>query len=248
MLGKSPAWPDRGGACSGYLVTEGDFSLLLDCGTGVLAELRRVQDYLDLDAIVISHLHADHVLDLIPFSFALTLSPRASTATRRLPLHGPPDSGELFRRLGGCFGDPERIEDAFRVEEYDPPADLTVGPFTVRFQEVPHYTRSFAVEIGLDGRRFTYGADSAPNDALVEFATGTDLLAVEGTLRQREPSGRRGHMTPREAGETGRRANARRLLVTHFSDELDRDWIRSEATAGFGAEVELAAAGAAYVV
>ena len=60
VLGKSPSWQDAAGACSGYLVEEGDFTLLLDCGNGVFSKLRRHCDYVDVDAVLITHLHADH--------------------------------------------------------------------------------------------------------------------------------------------------------------------------------------------
>ena len=76
VLGKSPSWQDAGGACSGYLIEEGDTAVLLDCGNGVFSKLRRYRDYVDVDAVVLSHLHADHFLDLVPFSYALTYAPR----------------------------------------------------------------------------------------------------------------------------------------------------------------------------
>ena len=76
VLGKSPAWQDAGGACSGYLVEEDGFGLLLDCGNGVFSKLRHYRDYVDVDAVLISHLHADHFLDLVPFSYALSYAPR----------------------------------------------------------------------------------------------------------------------------------------------------------------------------
>ena len=76
VLGKSPAWQDAGGACSGYLVEEDDGCVLLECGNGVFSKLRATRDYLDVDAVVISHMHADHFLDLVPFAYALTYSQR----------------------------------------------------------------------------------------------------------------------------------------------------------------------------
>ena len=76
VLGKSPSWQDAGGACSGYLIEEGDIAVLMDCGNGVFSKLRNYRDYVDVDAVVISHLHADHFLDLVPFSYALTYAPR----------------------------------------------------------------------------------------------------------------------------------------------------------------------------
>ena len=76
VLGKSPAWQDAGGACSGYLVEDGDTTLLLDCGNGVFGKLRERVDYVDVDGVVLSHLHADHFLDLVPYSYALAYAPR----------------------------------------------------------------------------------------------------------------------------------------------------------------------------
>ena len=78
VLGKSPAWEDAGGACSGYLVEEGEYALLLDCGNGVFGKLRERLSYDLVDEVLISHMHADHVLDLVPFAYALTLGPGAT--------------------------------------------------------------------------------------------------------------------------------------------------------------------------
>ncbi len=259
VLGKSPSWQDADGACSGYLVQENGYALLLDCGNGVFAKLRRHRDYIDVDAVVISHLHADHVLDLIPFSYALTYAPRQQpvpvagwpgTANPARPqLHAPHGAAQLFRDVARAWGDEELVERAFTIDEYRPGDELELGALQVRFCEVPHYTRTFAVEVrGANGRRLTYSADCRPNDQLIEFARGTDLLLIEATLPRPERTGMRGHLTPGEAGDHARRAGAKRLVVTHFSDELDPEWIRAEATAGFAGAVELAQEGAEYTV
>src|SRR2546423_6975199 len=76
ILGKSPSWQDAGGACSGYLIEEDGACVVVDCGNGVFSQLRRFRDFQRVDAVVISHLHADHFLDLVPFSYALTHEPR----------------------------------------------------------------------------------------------------------------------------------------------------------------------------
>lgn len=248
ILGKSPSWPDAGGACSGYLVQEDGFSLLLDCGSGVLGKLRAVLDYLDLDALLISHLHADHIIDLVPFSYALRLSPRQADSPRRPPLHAPPGATHEFRRLSGCWKDEKLIENAFALSEYDPAQQLHLGPFTVRFCEVPHYTQTFAIELSAGGRRLTFGADCGPNDALVEFARATDVLIAEASLTEPDTDVPRGHMTPFEAGALGRAAGVRRLMVSHFSDEMGIDWVREEAIRGHRGDVIIAAAGAEHFI
>jgi ribonuclease BN (tRNA processing enzyme) len=259
VLGKSPAWQDAGGACSGYLVEEDEYALLLDCGNGVFSKLRGFRDYVDIDSVIISHLHADHFLDLVPYSYALTYAPRQQpvpvatwpgTETPARPhLHAPLGSGETFRRVAGCWGSEELIEHAFELSEYDGLEDLDLGPFGVRFCEVPHYILTHAVELATStSGRFTFGADCSPNEELVGFAQATDLLLIEATLPRPERTGERGHLTPREAGEHGRRAGARRLVITHISDELDPDWARAEAADGFGAPVEVAHEGAVDTV
>jgi ribonuclease BN (tRNA processing enzyme) len=258
VLGKSPSWQDAAGACSGYLVQEQGASVLLDCGNGVLSKLRRVCDYVDVDAVVISHLHADHFLDLVPYSYALRYAPRQQpvpvagwpgTADPARPrLYLPPGGGEVLRRVVSCWGHEDLIDTAFAVHEYAADDVLSVGRVRVRFCEVPHYVVTFAVELSCNGARFTYGADCRPNDQLVRFATDTDMLLIEATLPRPERDGTRGHLTAHEAGEHGRGAGAHRLVLTHFSDELDPEVIRAEGADGFGGPVDLAADGAVYTV
>jgi len=259
VLGKSPSWQDVNGACSGYLVEEQGFRLLLDCGNGVFAKLRRFVDYIDVDAVVISHLHADHFLDLVPFSYALTYAPRQQPVPvdrwpgtdhpARPVLHAPPGARDCFRRVVGAWGDEDLIENAFALREYDTAEVLQAGPLSVRFQPVPHFVPTNAVEITLaaaGAKRFTFGADSAPCEELCGFARETDLLVIEATLPRPERAGPRGHLTPSEAGEHGRRAGARRLVITHLSDELDAAWAEEEAERAFGGPVEIAREGAVY--
>ena len=259
VLGKSPAWPDAGGACSGYLVQDEDYALLVDCGNGVFSKLRQRCDYIDVDSVLITHLHADHFLDLIPYSYALVYAPRqqpvpvggwpGTDAPARPQLYAPAGAGETFRHIARCWGNEELIQSAFHLREYEPWDELDVGSLQLRFCEVPHYTPTFAVEVrDRSGRRFTFGADCSPNDQLVHFAQDTDLLVIEGTLPRPERTGERGHLTPGEAGDHGRRALARRLVLTHFSDELDPEWVRAEASAAFGGPVELAEEGAVYTL
>jgi ribonuclease BN (tRNA processing enzyme) len=259
VLGKSPAWSDAGGACSGYLIEADGTSLLLDCGNGVFGKLRSRLDYVDVDVVVISHLHADHFLDLVPFSYALSYAPRQQPVPvppwpgtddpARPVLHVPVGAREVFRRIVGAWGSEDLIEKAFDLHEYAPGDVVEAGSMRVRFAEVPHFLRTHAVEISSRTRgRITFGADHRPSPELVEFARDTDLLLIEATLPRPERAGPRGHLTPSEAGEHGRDAGARRVVLTHISDELDAEWAQQEAARTFGAPVELAREGAVYEV
>ena len=249
VLGKSPAWPDAGGACSGYLVQDGDTCLLVDCGSGVFSKLRGTVDYADVDAVVISHLHADHLMDLIPFGTALSFSSRASGRPGPPRLIVPPGACEVLGAITLAVSQPGVLEGAFAMTEYDPADTVSVGPLSIRFQPVPHYVPANAVELcGTSGGRFTFGADHGPTDALNDFAKATDLLFLEATLRQPEPAGPRGHMTAGEAGVVAAGCGAQRLVLTHISDELDPEWAIAEAQRAYDGPVEVAREGAVYVV
>ena len=176
VLGKSPSWQDADGACSGYLVEEGDTAVLLDCGNGVFTKLRRYRDYSTSTRSCISHLHADHFLDLVPFSYALTYAPRQQpvpvdrwpgTDTPARPrLYAPPGARETFRRVVGAWGNEDLIENAFDLREYDAdgrrrgrPAALHASP---RCRTSCRPSRSTVTSSRNGGGRLTYGADSAP--------------------------------------------------------------------------------------
>lgn len=259
MLGKSPSWQDAGGACSGYLVEEAGTCVLIDCGNGVFSKLRRYRDYVDVDAVVVSHLHADHFLDLVPFSYALTYAPRqqpvpvdrwpGTDTPARPTLHAPKGATDVFRRVVGAWGNEDLVENAFDLHEYAPDEVVEVGPLRFGFHEVPHYLPTFAIDVvsSVNGSgRLVYGADSAPNDSLIEFARGAELLLIEATLPRPERGGVRGHLTPGEAGEHGSKAGAKRLVITHLSDEMDELWARREAERTFGGPVTVAREGAVY--
>ena len=251
VLGKSPAWQDADGACSGYLVTEGDTTLLLDCGNGVFGKLRKFVDYVDVDAIVISHHHVYHIIDLIPYGFALKFAPRQQPVPvdrwpgtgnpARPKLFVPPGATGFFNRVSDSWGTGNLLEDAFDTAEHEPEGRLEIGPISISFTEVPHYITTYAMDLtGPDGSRITYGADCCPNPALVELASGTDLLIAESTLPRPERTGVRGHLTPAEAGEHAKLAGAGELILTHISDELDPGWAVEQASSVYEGPVQVA--------
>jgi ribonuclease BN (tRNA processing enzyme) len=258
VLGKSPAWQDAGGACSGYLVEEGDTAVLVDCGNGVFGKLRERIDYVDVDGVLISHLHADHFLDLIPYAYALMYAPRqqpvpvngwpGTDTPARPALHVPPGARRVFRRVVGAWGNEDLIEKAFDMDEYDPSKEVEVGSLQVRFQPVPHFTETYAMAFRSAGGagQLVYAADCSPTSALNGFASPAELMLVEATLPRPERAGSRGHLTPGEAGEQARAAGAKRLLLVHISDELDAAWARDEAAASFGGPVDVAREGDVY--
>ena len=261
VLGKSPSWQDAGGACSGYLVEDAGTRLLVDCGSGVFSQLRSVRDYTTVDAIVVSHMHADHFLDLVPFACALSFAPRqqpvpiagwpGTDRPARPQLWLPPDATELLRAVARSGGQPKLFDRAFDLHEYDLAETLAIGTLRARFQPVPHYVpcNAIALESTDGGGRFVFGADHGPTDALREFAAGADLLVLEASLPFPMPDDlSRGHLTAAEAGEHAAACDAARLVLTHITDELDYDHTLAEAARAYRGPIEIARTGAVYTV
>lgn len=257
VLGKSPSWPDVDGACSGYLVQHEDLTILVDCGNGVFAKMRRFVDYVDIDAVVISHMHADHMLDLVPFAYALTYAPRQQPVPvppwpgtehpARPKLFVPQGGLATLRHIVGSWGDELLVEKAFRAEEYAPDGAFDLGGLQIAFRAVPHFVPTWAIRVvSPQGKIFTYGADHNPDADFTGFAERSDLLFLEATLPRPEREGPRGHLTPGEAGEYAERLEAGRLVLVHISDELDFNWAKAEAQRTFSGPVEVAAEGAVY--
>ena len=250
VLGKSPAWEDAGGACSSYLVEQDDYTLLIDCGNGAFAKLRERISYSRVDQVLVSHIHADHILDLVPFAYALTLGPGASER-RRPQLLLPPAGIEALRALVSIWGSDRLIDAAFTTAEYEPSARLRLGPLDVALHPVPHFTLTHAVELTSPaGGRLVYSADCRAGEQLIVPAAGADLLLAEATLEQADsedtPLEDRGHMSAGEAGALAEAAGVGRLVLTHISDELDPEAALIAARERFDGPVEVAATGSSW--
>jgi ribonuclease BN (tRNA processing enzyme) len=249
VLGASPACPRKGGATSGYLVLHGETSLLVDCGTGVVANLQFYLDYHQLRSIVISHMHADHFFDLIPYRYGLKYAPYHEPW---LPpaLHLPPGGASIFEAVVAPFSEnPDFFAGAFQVNEYDPAASLAVGDLTVRFARARHPMPAYAMRIEGGGRVFAYSSDTAPVENVVTLARDADLFFCESAIQCRSQDAPAGaHSTPGEAGEMARRAGVTRLVLTHVWPQFDERQMLDEASASFGAPVELAREHATYEV
>jgi ribonuclease BN (tRNA processing enzyme) len=233
VLGCSPSWQNTGEACSAYLVDAPGTRLLIDCGNGAFARLREHTDYASIDAIAITHTHGDHMLDLLPFAYALLYSPRALKEGLRKPLLLlPPTAHERIRTIFGLIDRPELLDDAYDVQEYEAAAPVQVGSLVLEFTEVPHFVPTHAVSVRTQaGGRFVFGADHRPCDEILDFARGADLLMLEATLLVPETGVVRGHMTSSEAAAIAQAAGVDRLVLTHMSDELPREDLLAQAVA-----------------
>ena len=221
VIGCSPAWPNAGGAQSGYLV-EGGGRLLLDCGPGVLARLRNGNGgWPAVDAIAITHFHLDHWGDLVPWTFGAAFGPGRDAPKPELWL--PPGGAGRLRALGGQLSFTGQLEHAFALREYRADDAFRAAGFDVTPVPLAHYEElTFGLRVSDGARTVAYSGDTAPTARLAELARDADLFLCEATLAQPEPA-ERGHLTEEEATNAFDESGARRLVVIHRPDELPLD-------------------------
>ena len=218
VIGCSPAWPNAGGAQSGYLV-EGDGRLLLDCGPGVLARLReRDGGWPRLDALAITHFHLDHWGDLVPWIFGASFGPGRNVPKPELWL--PPGGTDRLRGYGKQMAFVDGIDRVFDVREYTESTPFVAAGFTLVALRLDHYSEmTYGFRVSNHSSTLAYSGDTGPSPNLSELARSADIFLCEATLKEPEPA-ERGHLSEDEAVAAFEASGAKRLVVIHRPDEL----------------------------
>ena len=242
ILGCSGTFPGPSGPCSSYLLEADGFRLLLDAGNGSLGPLQARVGLLGVDAVLLSHLHGDHCLDLVAYSYARRYHPDAPLP--RLPVFGPKDTRQ---RLCGAFEDwPE--DGLCQVYDFHDlaPGTRTIGPFSVGMDRVSHPIEAYGFRISADDKSITYSGDTGSSENLDRLAVDADLFLCEASWHDspRNPPGV--HMSGREAGETAARAEARHLVLTHIVPWADPPALLQEAASVYAGPITLAQPGLVF--
>jgi ribonuclease BN (tRNA processing enzyme) len=238
VIGCSPAWPNPGGAHSGYLVESNGTRLLLDCGPGVLASLREREPWPTVDAIVLTHFHLDHCGDLVPWVWGAKYGP-GSPQPAKPALWIPPEGDAALHALAEPFGSAGMFEDVFDVHEYAEGEAFAAGGLEVNALRMEHYNqRSYGLRVSDGERTLAYSGDTGPSDQLTELARDADLFLCEATLLEPNPEGgTRGHLAAREAQAAFEAAGAKRLLLTHRPKERPLEPEFEQVHDGFETEI-----------
>jgi ribonuclease BN (tRNA processing enzyme) len=246
VLGCSGSTPGPDSPASGYLVEADGYRLVLDLGQGTFGALQQHVDPADVDAIIISHVHADHCIDLTGYIVALRYGParlRVREAEGRIPLIGP---AGIRDRIAAAYDPMARKLRLHELFAFSTPASGELGPFALSFAQTNHPVPTSAVRITYGDRNLVYSADTGESDALVSLAHDADLLLCEATFGPDEEYVPDLHLTGRQAGEHAERAGVERLLVTHVPPWCSREVAASEAAKAFDGTVEAAQPGAEY--
>jgi ribonuclease BN (tRNA processing enzyme) len=257
IVGCSGSLSGPDSAASSYLVQapyqDRTFSLLLDCGPGAMGALYRYLDPREVDAIGLSHLHADHCLDLCGYYVAARYSPSAPWPRR--PVYAPADAAtriaqayEVPRSDDSSEGSPT-IAELFDWRTWQP--RQRIGPFIVRTVQVEHPVEAYAIHVQEDvpdGAAMVYSGDTGPIEALVQLANGADLLLVESAFLD-DPDNPPGmHLSGAQAAAIGQAAGVAAIVLTHIPPWYEPDRVLAEATPHFDGPMSLAKPGASWEI
>lgn len=232
VLGADGTYPAPGGACTGFLLTHEGYRMWLDAGHGTFA---RLQQHVDgVDAVFLSHAHADHVVDLYPFFYS-----RMFSDAPPLPIFAPAGTRQ---RLESFVGETvEQFRTVFQWRELEVGDRFDAGPFSVETFGSVHSRVNLTTRIAAEGRILCYSGDTGPNDALIDAARDADVFLCESSWLESD----RGmmdpiHMTASDAGTAAAKADVDRLLLTHLWPRNDRDVAREQASSTFDGALALA--------
>jgi ribonuclease BN (tRNA processing enzyme) len=241
VVGCSGSIPGPDSPASCYLLEEQGFRLLLDLGSGALGPLQRHVPLTGIDAICLSHLHADHCLDLCPLWVAQIYGPGGPRP--RIPVFGPDGTAERLARAYG-FAEEPGMTGAFDFSALQA-GTRQIGPFEITLARMNHPVETYGFRVAATGRVLAYSADTGPTDALTGLAHGADLLLCEASFLDGPGQPANLHLSAKQAGEHAARAGVGQLMLTHLVPWHDRERSRAEAAAVFDGPLTLATSGLA---
>jgi ribonuclease BN (tRNA processing enzyme) len=237
VIGCSGSFPGPDSPASCYLLEAEGFRLVIDMGNGSLGVLQRHAELFGVDAVCLSHLHADHCMDLSSYWVARQYAPDGPRPP--IPVYGPVATADRIAGLSGEKTDSIRarfdVRDLSRTQE--------IGPFRVTTERMNHPVETFGFRVEHAGWTMAYSADTGPTDALVRLAQDADLLLSEASFQDADHNPPDLHLTARQAGEHATRAGARQLVLTHLVPWYDRDLSLAQAAQAYRGPLSAAATG-----
>jgi len=223
VLGNLSPYPTADGGCSSYLIQHDEHNILVDIGSGTLGNLEEVISCHELDAVIISHLHMDHFLDLFPLHYATMIAIQNGLRQEPLKVYLPFSASEELDFIRAKVGD------EFHLQELKEDTKLQFGELEFSFHSTTHSKECLGIKATTVDFSLGYTADTSLDESLIKFFKDTNLLLAEASLLAEDANRRSaGHMTVKDAVQFGTRAEVEQLLLTHLSSVYDQQDIKNE--------------------
>ena len=232
VIGFWGGYPKQNGASSGYLLEHEGFNLLIDCGSGILAKMQNNIEPEELDAVLISHYHPDHIADIGVLQHARLIQGFLGKSFPSLPIYGHSYDKTEFAKL--------TYKEITKGIAFSPNEVLTVGPFQVSFLKTDHPVPCYAMRIEVNGKSLVYTGDSSFKEEFIEFGKDADLLLCECNFYQHQNGKSAGHMNSTDAGKLAARAGVKQLILTHLPHYGDISKLIEEASSEYTGIIKLA--------
>jgi ribonuclease BN (tRNA processing enzyme) len=242
VVGCSGSFPSPDSPCSSYLVEAEGFRVVIDLGNGALGALQNYCGLYDVDAMLLSHLHADHCIDMCAYWVARNY--RVEGCPDPLPVYGPQGSAERLARAYDMDEHPG-MKGVFDFHTLTP-GSFELGPFRITVGRVAHPVEAFAFRLEHEGRALVYSGDTGPCAELTRLARGADLFLCEASFTYGKEDIPDLHLNGRQAGEAAAAAGAGRLVLTHIPPWTDAARNVVDAGLVYRGPIEPARAGAVY--
>lgn len=243
VVGSSGTYPAPGRPCAGYLIEHGNTRVMCDIGPGTYMGLPVDPDL--VDAVVISHQHADHCSDLLTAFHAWTYRPEPRYD---VPVYAP---ASVLERIAAFVdqGQEHVFEQTFRFHSVEDGDSATIGGIEITFAEMFHSVPCVGSRWEAGGRSFFYTGDTGPDGAWREAARGVDVMLAEASYQESTKNPEYPmHLSAADAAAIAREVGASRLVLTHIPPYLDAALSVHEAEQVFDRPVELAVSGVGFEV
>lgn len=240
VLGCHSPYPGPGGATPGYLLQIKGKNYLIDCGSGVLAQLVKYIPLSKLDGVFLSHLHSDHFSDFLTLQYGIWLSLHLQERTTPVPVYSPSQPTDRFDMLP--------YKGSFEVREITEGLQVSLGEDTsIEFYQTQHDIPCYAMKIVTGSSTILYGADSGPKTDWEKIGSVPDLAILEATFPvSMEPSEPTGHLSSRQVGQIADQMKAKELWLTHLYPAIDPEVLVKEAKTNYQGKIQAAYSGLSF--
>src|SRR5699024_3737575 len=220
IIGYWGGYPAANSASSAYLLEKDGSRLMLDFGSGTLAKLQEYLNVTDIDSVLVSHYHSDHIADIGVLQHAIYVENLLANTEKTITIYGHTENEYEFAKFDHDFT---------KAVPYDPNEVLKMGPFFIRFLKTRHSVPCYGMRITDGNRPIVYTADSAYQAEWIKFSRAAHLLLADTNFYADQDGSEAGHMTSEEVASIAVQAEVKELILTHLPHYGDHEQLLTEA-------------------